>query len=363
MALLLSAVVALCWLGTEDVLVLSGQQPALARMAHEYALVQIPGIPFFLVYTALRQYLQGREYMRPALWVILAANVFNAFFNWVLIFGHLGSPALGLVGAGVATALTRVLACAGLVLFVRFFRLHEGPLLPRGSQVLDLSGLRELARYGVPVGVQMALEMWAFATAALLAGRLGAVPLAAHTIALNMAALAFMLPLGISQGAATRVGNLVGARAVGAAQRAAWVSLALGAGVMSVSALLFVSFRSGLPRVYTPELAVIEAAAAILPIAGAFQIFDGVQVVGCGILRGMGRVRPAMLFNLLGYWMLGLPLGAYLAFAGGWGLAGIWWGLCCGLGTVAALLVVFVALRGPAAALVATPGGSRASVL
>ncbi len=345
---LLSLPVAATWLGTERALLAFGQDPGLARMAHAYTLVQIPGIPFFLAYSALRQYLQGREHMRAALWVILAANVTNAFFNWVLIFGHLGAPALGLVGAGVATTLTRVFACAGLVAWTAAFGLQHGAWLPWSRAALRAERLREITRLGLPVAVQTGLEMWAFSAAALHARRLGALPLAAHTIALNMAALAFMLPLGVSQGAATRVGNLIGARDPAGAQRAAWVSFAMGAGVMTLSALGFVVFRHALPRIYTPDLEVVAACAAILPIAAAFQIFDGTQVVGCGILRGMGRTRPAMFFNAVGYWGLGLPLGAWLGLRGGWGLAGIWWGLALGLGVVATSLVVWVRVRGPA---------------
>jgi len=350
MALLLSVAVAWLWTETERFLLLSGQDPELVRMAAEYTFVQIPGIPFFLVYSALRQYLQAREHMRPAMWVILVANVLNVVANWALIFGHLGSPALGLLGAGIATTITRIFSCIGLIAYVRIFRLHDGAWVAWSRSALSPRALGALAAIGFPVAVQMALEMWAFGAAALLAGRLGAVALAAHTVALNMAALAFMLPLGISQGAATRVGNLLGAGEPAAAQRAAWVSFAMGAGVMCLSALLFVVLREWLPRLYTSELDVIAACAAVLPIAAAFQIFDGTQVVGCGILRGMGRVRPAALFNLLGYWVLGLPIGGWLALRRGWGLAGIWWGLAGGLAVVAIALVLFVRSRGPAVA-------------
>jgi MATE family multidrug resistance protein len=156
-----------------------------------------------------------------------------------------------------------------------------------------------------------------------------------------------MMPLGIAQGAATRVGNLLGAREPGAAQRAAWVSLALGAGVMGLAAVAFVVGRAWLPGLYTPDSAVVAACAAIMPIAAAFQIFDGTQVVGCGILRGMGRVRPATAFNLIGYWLLGLPIGGWLALRGGYGLPGLWWGLALGLAVVAGSLVCFIAVRGP----------------
>ncbi len=156
------------------------------------------------------------------------------------------------------------------------------------------------------------------------------------------------MPLGISQGAATRVGNLIGAGHPDHAQRASWVSIAMGAGVMALAAMLFVTLRFWLPRIYTGDAEVVAACAEILPIAAAFQIFDGTQVVACGVLRGMGRTRPAMFFNLVSYWFLGLPIGAWLALREGWGLIGIWFGLALGLGIVATLLVIFVRYRGPA---------------
>jgi MATE family multidrug resistance protein len=348
LSLLLSLPIALLWLHTEDFLLLLGQDPALARAAQEYTRVQIPSIPCFLAFVALRQYLQGRELVRPAMWVILAANLFNAFANWVLIFGKLGLPALGLVGAGIATSLSRVVIAVGLALWIARFGLHRGAWTRWSRAALAPRAVASLLAVGLPVAVQMSLEIWAFSLSTLLAGRLGAAALSAHTIVLNMAALSFMMPLGVAQGAVTRVGNLLGARQPGRAQRAAWVSLCLGAGVMGFSALAFVTLRHQLPRLYTDDASVLALGAAILPIAAAFQVFDGTQVVGCGVLRGMGRTRPAAWFNLLGYWALGLPLAAWLALRGSWGLPGIWWGLCAGLAVVASLLVARIHLRGPA---------------
>jgi len=350
LALYLSVPLAGLWLVGDGFLRWTGQDPTLARDAQRFIAVQIPSIPFFLGYSALRQYLQGREIVRPAMWVILAANFVNAFFDWILIFGHFGLPALGLVGAGIATAATRVLCFAALVGLVRGLDLHRGAWVPWALASFDPRGLRQVLALGLPVGVQISLEFWAFSGATLIAGRLGAAALAAHTITLNMAALAFMIPLGISLAAVTRVGNLLGARRSEDAQRAAWVALALGAGVMSASAVLFVVFRRELPRLYTPDAGVVALCASILPIAAAFQIFDGTQVVGCGVLRGMGRTRPAAVFNLISYWLVGIPLGAWLALPMGWGLAGVWWGLCIGLASVAALLVAFIRWRGPARA-------------
>lgn len=339
----------LLWLATEPALLFVGQSPALARMAHDYVQVQLPSAFAFLGFTAVRSYLQGRGITRPAMWITLAVNLLNALFNWVLIFGHLGFPALGLVGAGIATGVTRSLMFALLVLVVWRARLHDGAWQPWSRAALDPAGLRAILRLGLPVGVQLGLEVWAFQAATLFAGWLGDAELAAHTIVLNMASLSFMIPLGISMATVTRVGNLIGAREPRAAQHAAWVALAMGAAVMAFSAITFVVLREFLPTFYAGEdLAVLALAAGVLPIAGAFQLFDGTQVVGGGILRGMGRTRPAAVFNLVGYYALGLPLGWWLAFETGIGLPGIWWGLTLGLAVVAALLVAWIAARGPA---------------
>jgi MATE family multidrug resistance protein len=335
------------WLGTEWFLRATGQDPALAALAQEYTLVQIPSLPFFLAYHALRQYLQGREIVRPALWVMVVANALNALANWALIFGHLGMPALGLVGAGIATSITRV-ACFGmLAAWIGLLELHRDAWVPWSRAAFSARGLREILAFGIPVGVQTSLEVWAFSGASLVAGLIDATALAAHTIVLNMAALSFMMPLGIALAAVTRVGNLLGARRPAEAQRAAWVAMALGGLVMAGSAAVFVGLRRVLPGLYTPDPAVVALGAAILPIAAAFQVFDGVQVVGCGVLRGMGRTRPAAVFNAVSYWVVGLPLGAWLALERGWGLAGIWWGLCIGLASVATLLVGWIHFRGP----------------
>jgi len=347
LALCVSAALSLLLLSTEEFLRGVGQEPRLVGAAGDYTRVQIASVPFFLVFTALRQYLQGRGIVRPAMWVMLFANVFNAGANWVLIFGKLGFPALGLYGAGIATALSRVVILAGLVLFVRAFELHRGAWVAWSRRAWDAAALRQMLAFGAPVAVHMSLEVWAFSAGTLLAGQLGPVALAAHTIVLNLAALAFMLPLGISQGAVTRVGNLLGERDPRRAARASWVALAMGAGVMTLSACLFVALRRELPALYTPAPEVIALAAAILPIAALFQVFDGTQVVGCGILRGMGRTRPAAWFNFVGYWVIGLPAGAWLALVRGWGLPGIWWGLALGLATVATSVTIWLRRWGP----------------
>lgn len=335
------------WLWTEEVLLLAGQTPTLARMAHDYVIVQVVSVPAFLGFTVLRSYLQARSIVAPTLWVTLIANLLNAGFNYVLIHGELGFPRLGLTGAGVATGLTRTLLFVLLALVIWRGRLYVGAWRPWSRLALAPRGLGQIFALGLPVGVQLGLEMWAFQLATLFAGWLGEKQLAAHVVALNLASMSFMVPLGISMAAVTRVGNLLGAGRPQAAQRAAWVALGMGAGVMCVAAVSFVLLRGWLPRVYTADLEVLAVAATLLPIAGAFQLFDGTQVVGGGILRGMGRTRPAAVFNLFGYYVLGLPVAYYLAFAVGMGVTGIWWGLTLGLMVVAGSLVLWVGVRGP----------------
>ncbi len=345
-AAIASVPTAALWFWTEDALLLAGQSPVLARMAHAYVLAQLPSVPGFLGFMVLRSYLQGRSIVAPALWITLAANLVNVALNWLLIHGHLGFPRLGLTGAGVATGVTRLLMFASLAALIWRVGLHRGAWQPWSRAAF--AGLGAIFMLGVPVGIQLGLEMWAFQAATLIAGWLGEAELAAHTIVINLASLSFMVPLGISMAAVTRVGNFIGAGQLAAAQRATWVALGLGAGVMSVSALTFVTLQAVLPRAYTGEPRVLAIAAVLMPIAAAFQLFDGIQVVGGGILRGMGRTRPAAVFNLLGYYALGLPVAWYLAFEAGMGVAGIWWGLTAGLAIVALLLVAWVATRGPA---------------
>jgi multidrug resistance protein, MATE family len=338
------------WLGTGRLLLAFGQDPATVELAHRFVVVQIPGLPFFLLFVAVKQYLQARGIVRPAMWVSFGACGLNAFLNWLLIYGHWGLPRLGAVGAGVATAITEVAMVAALLFAIRHFRLQRGAATITDLTRLRVKGLAEILRLGLPVALMLALEYWAFAISSLWAGWLGKTELAAHSIAINLASIAYMVPLGIGLGASARVGNLIGAGEPRAAQRAAWVAFALGGGVMAAFALLFVAGRSWIPTWFTLDPTVIALAATLLPVAAAFELFDGLQVVGSGVLRGMGRTRPAALFNLIGYYLLGLPLAAWLGRPERLGLVGIWWGLALGLAVVAGLSVVWVALRGPARA-------------
>jgi MATE family multidrug resistance protein len=280
--------------------------------------------------------------MAPATWLIYAANVLNALLAWALAFGHLGAPALGMDGAALAGTLTLIALALGLWGMVRALGLTRGARRPWDRASFAWAGIAEVLRIGVPVGVQLWLEAFAFTFAAFMVGWIGVDAVGAHQISINLASLTFMVPLGISMGASARVGNLIGARDAAGMRRAVWVALAAGAGVMTFSALSFTLLRAELPRLYTSEAALIAVAAQILPLAGMFQLSDGTQVVAGGVLRGMGRPHAAAVVNLLGYYALALPLGYVLAFDRELGLRGIWIGLTVGLLVVSAALLYWV---------------------
>ena len=342
--LLMSVPISAAQLLTEPGLLLLGQAPAVAARAAEDNLLKLPTVPCFLVFSALRAYLQGRTLMAPATWAMWITNAFNVLFNWALIFGHLGMPALGLAGAAIASSLTTFMLPVVLVLWVRRYRLHEGAWRPWDRTSFSLSGLAEIFRLGGPVGIQMALEAWAFSASTFMAGWISVEALGAHQVVLNMAALAFMLPLGISMAAATRTGNLIGLQDRPGMRRSVWLSIGLGAAAMCASSFAFVTLRDVLPRLYTDDRGVVVLAAQILPLAGAFGIADGIQVVSGGVLRGMGRPNAAAVINLLGYYGLALPLAYGLGFVRGQGLTGIWSALVVGLVIVAAAMMAWVRL-------------------
>lgn len=348
LGLFVSVVLGAVWLCAEQGLVWLGLSRELAAIAGTWLAVQVPSLPFFMVWVALRQYLTGRRIVKPAMWIVVAANVLNAALNWVLVFGHLGAPALGVVGAGLATAIVQALFPFVLLAWVARARLHHGGWVPWSRAALEPAALVAMLRMGTPVALQLAFEVWAFQIMVVWAGRLGEVPLAAHSIAFNLIALAFMVPLGVSLAASARVGNLIGAGQYHEAQRSAWVAFGLGAAWMSLSGLLLLFGRAELPRLYGASPEVVVLVAGILPIAAAFQLFDGLQVVGGGILRGMGRTRPAALFHLIGFYALGMPLAWWLAFERGQGLAGLWWGLALALFAIAIAFVAWIARQGPA---------------
>jgi MATE family multidrug resistance protein len=323
-------------LPAEPVLVLLRQPASIVPDAAAFVRISALGVAPFLLVTVMRQALQARHRMRPILVAILAANVLNAGLDWVLVFGHLGFPAMGAVGSAWATALSRWF----LALFLAAVAWPElrRSLVPWRRDAFDVRALRGILALGLPIGVQVALEMGAFNVAGLLMGGMGETPLAGHTVALQLASTTFMVPLGIGTAASVLVGNAIGRGDANSARRAAGAGFLCGVAFMALSGAMFLSVPGIFAQAYTHDAAVVALAASLIPIAGVFQVFDGVQCVATGVLRGAGESRPAAAANLVGYWMVGLPFGWWLTTGAGLGPKGVWWGLTLGLAAVAVLL-------------------------
>jgi len=347
LATLLSVLVVLGWSYTEEGLLLLGQDAALSRMAALYVRTQLFAAPCYLLYSALTTWLSSRGIVRIGIVTMVVANLFNALAAWALMFGHFGLPALGIRGAALATGMTELLLpCVTALLIVRY-DLHRDAWIPWSKRVLDLAPLLRQLKLGVPTGVTLALELWAFQLGTILAGQIDHIALGAHAIALNLASLSFMVPLGFSMATSTHVGQLIGAGERERAQAAAHTALQLLATYALCAGGLFVLARGLLPALYSRDPSIVSAVASVLPIAGAFQLFDGLQAAGSGILRGMGRPQITAVFNLVGYFMIGIPLACYLGLYTKLGLQGIWLGYAAGLGFVAIGLVGSVIWRGP----------------
>ncbi|MFO8172807.1 MAG: MATE family efflux transporter [Longimicrobiales bacterium] len=316
------------------------QPEEVTPVAAGYARAAIPGIFPFLGFIVFRQTLQAMGRMAPIVWTILLANLANLFFNWTLIYGNLGLPEMGAVGSGWASSLCRWLMLVGLLVLA--WPVLDPHVRPLGRDALQLRPLARMVRLGAPIGVQMGLEYGAFGTTGILMGWMGTVAMAGHQVALNLAGLTFMVPLGISQATAIRVGQGVGREDAGAARRAAGAGLLLGVAFMSGTALLFLTLPELLARAYSGETAVLILAGTLIPLAGIFQVFDGLQVVSSGILRGVGDTRTPMILNLLGFWCIGIPVGVWLGFRTTLGPVGLWWGLVLGLSSVSLLLLARV---------------------
>jgi len=292
-----------------------------------------------LLYFAFRRYLQVVDLAKPVTFALISANLVNLLGDWILIYGHLGSPAFGVAGSGWSTCLSRAYMAAVLFGVVTWqHRRNKLPLLDRPLRP-DFARIAELVRIGSPAAVQMFFEFGVFATATVLIARLDAASAAAHQIALNCASLTYMVPLGICSAAAVRVGQAIGRRDYVAAGRAGWAALAMGAGFMSLAALVLVCTPRLIVRAFTPDPHVMKVGVMLLFVAAAFQLFDGLQTVATGALRGAGETRIPMLSSFVAYWVIGLPLGYYLGFLRGFGAVGVWAGLAVSLAIIGTSLV------------------------
>ena len=326
------------------ILAAMGQDPALAQSGGAYLRTMQWGLLPFYFYIVLRSFISALERPGWALAVAFGAVVFNAFANWVLVFGNLGFPAMGIPGSGLATTLSNVLMFAGIaavVLSVRQFRRYR--LFGRFWRA-DWPRFRALAALGLPIAGLLTFEVTVFNAAAFLMGLIGAASLAAHAIALQIASVSFMVPMGVSQAATVRVGLAHGAGDPDGVRRAGWTAFALAVGFMALMGLLMVSaprlLISAFIDIENPaNAAVVGLAVAFLFYAALFQIVGGAQAVTAGMLRGLHDTTRPMVYAAIGYWGVGMPLGAWLAFRAGLAGSGIWIGLSVGLAVVAGLLL------------------------
>ena len=326
-----------------------GQSSELASQGQTFLRAYMWCTAPWLLFQLLRNFMSALERPRVVLWLSLTGIALNFLLSWSLIFGHFGLPALGLAGGGVGSTLTWLFICGALIcvatLHRHFRRFH---LFGRWWR-FDGQRTAAMIRLGWPIGATMALEMGVFALAAYFMGWLGAPAVAAHAVALQLAAITFMVPLGLGQAATVRVGLALGRKDGQGIRRAGWTGWVLGVAFMGVMALGMWAFPRQLVTLFLADVPanalVIGLAISFLRVAAAFQLVDGAQVIGAGMLRGLHDTRWPLLFALFGYWVVGLGIGSWLAFAQDWKGVGIWVGLASGLAAVAVLMLVRWILR------------------
>ncbi|MBX0332008.1 MATE family efflux transporter [Pontibacter sp. HSC-14F20] len=314
------------------------QPEEVVRQAIPYVNILFLSMVPLMLFQGFRQFAEGLSLTKQAMYISIIANGLNVVLNYILIYGKLGFEPMGLVGAGWATLISRVvmaLMMGGYVLYAKRFAAFHRFLTFRH---LSFVHMYHIFRLGLPISGQMVFEMGAFSFSAIMIGWLGARELAAHQIAINVASVTYMMASGIAAAATIRVGNQKGLRNFRAMQVAGTSSFMMGVLFMMVSGLLMIAGKNFIPSLYLDDSMVIELASTLLIIAALFQISDGVQVVGLGALRGLEDVRIPGLISLIAYWVIGLPVGYILCFKLDFGVHGIWTGLLVGLSVAAILL-------------------------
>ena len=335
---------------TEAILVATGQQPDLAANAAIFVRAYMWSILPFLGFLVLRNFVAALEKPVWATVVACGAVVLNAVVNYGLILGHYGLPQLGLMGAGIGSTITNVVQFGVMALVVSFhpkFRRYH--LFGRFWRP-DWPRFRQIWRLGMPIGVTMGFEGGVFAVAILLMGLINEASVAAHAVAIQIASLTFMVPMGLGQAATVRVGLAFGRNDADGITKAGWTAFVLGTGFMAAMALGIYSFSEALIGIFvTPVDAettqVFNLAVSFLIVAAIFQIVDGAQVVGAGMLRGLHDTKVPMYFAAFGYWVVGIGVGGWLAFRGSWDGVGVWTGLATGLAVVSVLMLVRWSMR------------------
>ena len=321
-----------------DFLKYMNQPAGVVRQAKSYMNILGFSIMPVMLFQTYKQFIEGLSFTRPAMVFSIIANIVNWFVNWILIFGNLGFPAMGLDGAGWATFFSRLFMGIGLMWFVMSSKEFSGYDVAFRFKKPVLKIIRKILALGLPSAFQYIFEVGAFSFAAVMIGWLGTKALAAHQIAINLASVSFMCALGISAAGAIRVGNAVGRDDVKEIRRAGFSAIILGQILMGSFGIIFIVFRNFLPTLYISDPNVISTASVLLIIAAIFQIADGTQAVGIGILRGLTDVKGPTLITFIAYWVIGLPIAYLLGFTYQMSVKGVWIGLLIGLTASATML-------------------------
>jgi len=328
----------------ETLLIWLGQDPALAAQAAKFVRAIEWGFLPALFYLVMRSYVAALE--RPA-WALLIGVFgvgFNACLNYSLIFGKMGLPALGVVGAGIGSTITQTMMFAGMAIVVSTHKRFRRYRLFGRFWRADWPRYRTVWKLGGPIAMTLGLEITIFNAAVFLMGIVGTAALAAHAVAIQVASFSFMVPLGLSQAATVRVGLALGRRDAGGITRAGWTAWAMGVGFMTCTAVLMWTMPRPIIGLFldthsAADAPVIDLAVSFLAIAAIFQIVDGMQAVGAGMLRGLHDTKIPMLFAAFGYWVVGFGVALFLGFHRHMGGVGIWIGLASGLAVVAVLML------------------------
>lgn len=316
------------------------QPPEVQILAKSYMrIIGFSTLPL-MVFQTYKQFIEGFSIMKPAMIIAILANLINAFVNWILIFGELGFPRLELNGAGWATFASRLFMAICIMIYVMKSKLFRQYDVSFHFKNFNRHIIKKILSLGLPSGFQYFFEIGAFSFAVVMVGWLGTKQLAAHQIAINLASISFMAVLGISVAGSIRVGNAVGMKDIFETRRAGFTASLLGAFVMFISGVIFILFRNHLPTLYVQDDQVINYASSLLIIAALFQLSDGTQAVGIGILRGLTDVKIPTAITFIAYWIVGLPIGYLLGFTFDLGVQGVWIGLLLGLTTSAILLTI-----------------------
>ena len=315
---------------------LLGQAPSVVRDAIPYFQVMALSLLPLMIFQTFRQFSEGLSMTRQAMLISISGNVINVILNYGLIYGKLGFVAYGVIGAGWATLWSRVMMAIAMGIFVLTYSKFAKYRSVFSSVSIQWEPIRQILKIGVPSGLQYVFEVGAFSMAAIMIGWLGAEALAAHQIALNLSAISYMIATGLSAAGSIRIGNQLGKKDYKTLRQAGMTIFVMSAVLMVVFGSIFIIWQDFLPTLYVDNVNVIQMAASLLVVAGFFQVSDGVQAVGLGVLRGLSDVKVPTYVTIISYWIVAIPAGYYMGIMMDWGAVGVWLGLLLGL-TVAAI--------------------------